>query len=545
MGKSSKRMNQLFFGDCLDVLKSFGDREPFIDLIYIDPPFKSDRNYNLTFYEGTAGDLDAQVEAFKDTWTNVSYRETIAEIEKLNEKLFSILTAFNDWGIVSQSAVAYLTTMSIRIWHMHKFLKDTGSFYLHCDPTMSHYLKTVCDIIFGGENFKNEIIWKRANSHNIKANYFQRLHDVILFYTKSNEYTWNHQYVGYSANQLARYKPDENGRLFTGQDLTMSSVNSTRQFEWRGSRPSPNRSWGASVEQLEQWWEEGKILKKRDGTPRLDGLKVYLDDRNGKLLDDLWTDIDRIGNTSDERLGYPTQKPMALLERIIKASSNENDLVADFFCGCGTSVTVSEKLNRRWLGVDISHFAVNVIEGRLKETFQSNIKKFEVHGFPKDISAARRLASGTQGGRLKFQEWVVVSKLLGVCNKKTGDGGVDGNTSFQIQANKKENVIIEVKSGGANPRDIRSFCNAVTTTNASMGIFVCFQSEITNSMIETANRAGNFYHPSFNHYKKVRIVSVESLFEDDYINRIFPAKPTLYKVANRHTTVGNNQARMF
>ena len=255
--------------------------------------------------------------------------------------------------------------MGIRMLEMCRVLKPKGSIYLHCDPTASHYLKTMMDSIFGEKQFRNEIVWQRTNAHNLKAKYFSKTHDVLLFYSKDKDYTWNRQYTDYSQAQLSRYKKDETGRLYTGRDLTVSS-GGNRNFQWRGSRPSSNRSWGASLEQLERWYTEGRILLKRDGTPRLDGLKVYLDELPGKQIPAIWTDIPRIGNTSKERLGYPTQKPLALLERIIKASSKPDDVILDPFCGCATTCVAAESLQRQWIGIDLSPKAVELVKMRLE-----------------------------------------------------------------------------------------------------------------------------------------------------------------------------------
>ena len=266
---------------------------------------------------------------------------------------------------MTDSDKSYLIYMAVRLIEMHRILKPTGSIYLHCDPTMSHYLKLVMDAVFGKRNFRNEIVWQRTNAHNLKAKYFSKTHDVLLFYSKDKDYTWNKQYTDYSQAQLSRYKKDETGRLYTGRDLTVSS-GGNRNFQWRGSRPSSNRSWGASLEQLERWYTEGRILLKRDGTPRLDGLKVYLDELPGKQIPAIWTDIPRIGNTSKERLGYPTQKPLALLERIIKASSNEGEVVFDSFCGCATTLVAADRLQRDWIGIDISAKAAELVVERIR-----------------------------------------------------------------------------------------------------------------------------------------------------------------------------------
>ena len=346
----------IFEGDNLHILRGI-DSET-IDLIYLDPPFNSNKTYEAPIGSEAAG------AAFKDAWTlsdlDNAWHGELAEHEPA---LYSSISAAEFSH--SKGMKAYLIMMGIRMLEMRRVLKPTGSIYLHCDPTASHYLKAMMDSIFGEKQFRNEIVWQRTNAHNLKAKYFSKTHDVLLFYSKDKDYTWNRQYTDYSQAQLSRYKKDETGRLYTGRDLTVSS-GGNRNFQWRGSRPSSNRSWGASLEQLERWYTEGRILLKRDGTPRLDGLKVYLDELPGKQIPAIWTDIPRIGNTSKERLGYPTQKPLALLERIIKASSKPDDVILDPFCGCATTCVAAESLQRQWIGIDLSPKAVELVKMRLE-----------------------------------------------------------------------------------------------------------------------------------------------------------------------------------
>ena len=343
----------IFTGDNLPIMRGMNSES--VDLIYLDPPFNSNANYAAPIGSEAAG------AEFKDTWTlndvDVAWLDLIeAKHPALNRVIHAAM---------SNSDKSYLIYMAVRLLEMHRILKATGSIYLHCDPTMSHYLKLVMDAVFGRQNFRNEIVWQRTNAHNLKAKYFSKTHDVLLFYSKDKDYTWNKQYTDYSQAQLSRYKKDETGRLYTGRDLTVSS-GGNRNFQWRGSRPSSNRSWGASLEQLERWYTEGRILLKRDGTPRLDGLKVYLDELPGKQIPAIWTDIPRIGNTSKEHLGYPTQKPLALLERIIKASSNEGEVVFDPFCGCATTLVAADRLQRDWIGIDISAKAAELVVERIR-----------------------------------------------------------------------------------------------------------------------------------------------------------------------------------
>lgn len=353
-------MNKLYYGDNLEVLRKY-IKDDTVDLCYIDPPFNSKRNYNQ-IYNNIGTDDKAQAHAFIDTWT--WDEEAIRGYEQITTNYNGVFTKQSIELIIGLSKIlgkgdllAYLISMTLRIAEIYRVLNPTGSFYLHCDPTASHYLKLVLDAIFCSQKgeYQNEIIWLRTNSHNMRTKGYVRSNDTIFLYTKTDQFTFNEQYTAYGEQQLKRFKRDEKGRLYKAENLTFSSANKNRQFEWRGTKPPSNRSWGASLEQLEEYYANGRILLKKDGTPRLDGLKIYLEETKGKPVTTNWTDIDRIGNTSSERLGYPTQKPETLLERIINTSSKVGDLILDAYCGCGTTIAVSERLNRNWIGIDITY----------------------------------------------------------------------------------------------------------------------------------------------------------------------------------------------
>jgi len=252
-----------------------------------------------------------------------------------------------------------------RLILLREILADDGSIYVHLDVRKGHYIKTVLDEVFGEENFQNEIVWERTNAHNMPTKTFARAQDNIFLYSKSDIFHFNKIRQAYGEAQLKRFKRDKDGRLFTGRDLTFSGSSPNRQDEWRGAKPPRGRCWGSSVEQREKWWAEGLILKKKDGTPRLDGLKTFLEDLEGKPINTIWSDLSRIGNTSDERTDYPTQKPEQLLERIIRASSNEGDIVLDCFAGSGTTAMVAEKLRRRWIAMDSGKLAIYSMQMRL------------------------------------------------------------------------------------------------------------------------------------------------------------------------------------
>lgn len=471
--------NQLFFGDNIFILKDLYNEYPkgLIDLIYIDPPFNSKRNYNVLFESIDLSDSTAQKEAFADTWSNISYIDTLSELADLNIHLYNFLKNLENIGI-SLSAVAYLTTMAIRLWYMQKLLKETGSFYLHCDPTMSHYLKIICDLIFGEKNFRNEIIWHYRRWTG-KAEKFQELHDVVLFYTKSKTYTFNVQYTEYTEGSKERKVQGVLHRFKEGEEPYLVS--------------------------------DGEV------------------DEKGVRENDVWQ-IPFIAPSAKERLGYPTQKPEKLLERIIKASSNEGDLIADFFCGCGTSIAVAEKLNRRWLGVDISHLAVRLISNRIgKENI--NIT-FEIHGFPKDLASAKELASNVKGGRLEFEEWVVEFLLHGILNEQRNAMGFDGYRTFDANG-KKCLVMIEVKSGGVTMAQFNHFIKTVSDKNGDIGIFVSFEDQITKNMKVAAKKEGNFEINGNVFCDKIQISTIEDLLDNRFPNIPVSTKEIFKKVVKK------------
>ncbi|MBN1185778.1 MAG: site-specific DNA-methyltransferase [Bacteroidales bacterium] len=476
-------MNRLYFGDNLDILKQLYKEHPegFIDLIYIDPPFNSNRNYNILFESIDMTDTKAQKEAFKDTWSNVTYQDTLEEIHDLDLDLYSFITALDNIRI-SKSIISYLTTMAIRIWYMKKVLKNTGSFYLHCDPTMSHYLKIICDLIFSTEIlFRNEIIWSNESSSGFKTQVkkkYVRGHDTLLFYSSKHAYF-----------NIPR------------QPLADSTIKRYDKIDNKG--------------------EKYKIYYDSDGTER----KQYLTKSQGRKYTDVWTDIPSFQtvNANREWIGYDTQKPEKLLERILLASSKENNIIADFFCGCGTTVAAAQKLNRSWLGVDISHLAIKLISKRLMDTYGKEIRNtYEIFGFPKDLASAHELANGTKKGRLKFEEWIIEIVLHGILNPNRAEPGYDGYLTFNI-GKIKDTVLIETKSGNTNLSQLNHFIKTVENKKAAIGIFVCFSEHITKGMKIAANKSGYYQPKAFkieNKYFKIQLITV-----DDLLNNIMPIIP--------------------
>ena len=346
----------IWTGDNLDILR--GMNSATVDLIYLDPPFNSNKNYEAPVGSKAAG------AAFKDTWTlsdlDVAWIGLVADEQPAVANMIDAAGRTHGKGMQS-----YLCMMAVRLLEMRRVLKPTGSIYLHCDPFASHYLKQLMDAVFGALQFRNEITWKRTTAHN-DARRFGRVQDRLLFYVKSEASSFNRVGGEYSDEQLSRYKYKDEYGLYRAENLTAPHFSPTRTVEWRGVHPGPNRQWRFSLEELERLYAEGRILLRRDGRPRKDGYRSYLNEAPGAVLQDIWTDVE-LGPTARERTGYPTQKPLKLLERIIAASSNEGDMVLDPFCGCATACIAAQNLGRRWVGIDISRKAVELVNTRLKD----------------------------------------------------------------------------------------------------------------------------------------------------------------------------------
>ena len=339
---ASLETNVLYYGDNLDILHGHIPDES-VDLIYLDPPFNSRRQYNVLFRERSGTPSTAQIRAFSDTWhwdrkAETTYQDLILKAPLQVSKAIEALREF----IGSNDVMAYLVMMTVRLVELHRALKPTGSLYLHCDPTASHYLKVMLDTIFGTGNFRNEILWKRTSAHGDSrqgSKHFGRVHDTILRYSKGEAYVWNQQYVEYDGEYIEafyRYTEPETGRRYRLDNLTASRPGGDTLYEWKGVRPYRGRYWAYSRANMEKFEQEGRLVYSKRGFPQY---KRYLDEMPGMPVQDVWVDIPPA--LGKERLGYQTQKPMTLLERIVKASSNEGDVVLDPFCGCGTAVVAA------------------------------------------------------------------------------------------------------------------------------------------------------------------------------------------------------------
>ena len=509
-------MNQLYYGDNLLVLRKHIADES-VDLIYLDPPFNSKRDYNLLFKSPKGQNSEAQIEAFEDTWhwNEQAEREFDELIHQTNTDMAVLMKALRGF-LGENDMMAYLTMMANRLLQLHRVLKSTGSLYLHCDPTASHYLKIVLDGVFGKENFANEVIWKRTttkNDYKQGAVNWPRVHDVILLYHRSTEEArkagrFHQSFEDYDEKTIETFYnfKDADGRRYRLSDLSAPGQGSRGhpQYEFKGV----TRFWRYNKEKMEKLDAEGRIQFRPHGdVPRL---KVYLDDAPGIATGDVWTDVRGMHNLGTEMLGYPTQKPLALLERIILASSNEGDVVLDPFCGCGTAVHGAQKLKRRWIGIDITHLAISLIEKRLKDAFGKRCK-YDVHGTPKDAEAARDLA---KRDKYQFQWWAVslVEAQPFQGKKKGADTGIDGLKFFR-DLDKKEvrKVVVSVK-GGENLKadDIRSLMAVREREGAEVALFISLE-EPTKGMVKDAASAGLYESPNGKKYPRVQLLTIHGL----------------------------------
>ena len=512
-------MNTLYYGDNLDILRNYIPNES-VDLIYLDPPFNSNRTYNVLFKDESGVQSSAQIAAFEDTWhwdlnTESIYKELVTSPD-IPSQVSSMIAALRDF-IGTNQMMAYLTNMTIRLVELHRILKSTGSIYLHCDPTASHYLKLALDTIFGFQNFRNEIIWKRTSAHNDRAQgnvlHLGRIHDVIFFYTKSNNSTRNDVFTPYSEEYLKttyRYK-DEKGRRYRLGDLTGpgGAAKGNPAYEFLGV----TRYWRYSREKMEELYREGRIIQTKPG--RVPAYKRYLDEMSGIPIQDVWDDIPPLQFSSAERLGYPTQKPQSLLDRIIETSSNPGDIVLDPFCGCGTAIASAQALSRQWIGIDITHLAIALIKYRLEDSFPGI--QFEIKGEPESVSSARYLA---EHDRHQF-EWWALSLIRarpgqpdGDRGKKGADRGIDGIINFiDDSSGKPQKAIVQVKSGHVSSAQIRDLVGTMNRTQAPIGIFISLE-EPTKPMLKEAAEVG-FYHSKLwdKDYPRLQIFTIEELLK--------------------------------
>jgi site-specific DNA-methyltransferase (adenine-specific) len=518
--------NKLFYGDNLDVLRRY-IKDETVDLCYIDPPFNSKRNYNQ-IYNNVGKEDKAQAQAFVDTWT----WDTTAE-EGLNE----ILTNYN--GLFTRQTVklitglrevldkgsllAYLVSMTLRIVEIHRVLKPTGSFYLHCDPTASHYLKLILDSVFcsQGGDYINEITWKRSTAKGDAkqgAKHFGRITDIILYYVKdADNYVFNAQYEPYTDEAIARdykYKEENTNRVYrlAPVDGPGGAAKGNPFYEFLGVKGY----WRFSQEKMQKMYEEGRIVKSKTGKTL--SQKMYLDESKGRQIDNFWHDINKISPTSKERLGYPTQKPELLLERIIKTSCNAGNLVLDCYCGCGTTIAVAERLNLNWIGIDITYQSISLMLKRLEDSFgKSVLSNIALNGVPQDLDSAIALANKQDDRtRKEFEKWAILtySNNRAIINEKKGaDKGIDGTAFILHTSQETREVIFSVKSGNLGVSQIRDLRGVIERENAAIGILIVLE-EPTKPMLQECKQAGVYeneiMHQSF---ERLQIVTVREILE--------------------------------
>ena len=500
--------NALYYGDNLDVMRRYIADES-IDLVYLDPPFNSNATYNVLFAEKSGDQAAAQIKAFGDTWHwDQSAEQAYWDVLQRGGRPAEAIKAFRDL-LGENDMMAYLAMMAPRLVELHRVLKATGSIYLHCDSTASHYLKVVMDSIFGVANFRNDIVWKRFNFH-ADARRYGRVYDDLLFYSKTSDLTWNPQYVPLEESYVKSHfgQVDESGRHFRLDNAMAEGQGPPRRFGDVELAPPAGTHWRWSQENIDRLVESGVIVMTSRGRP---SVKRYLDEIEGAVVHAVWTDIPSINSQAKERLGYPTQKPVALLERIIKASSNPGDRILDPFCGCGTTIDASQRLDRRWIGIDITYLAISLIKSRLKDSYGDSVK-YRIIGEPTALTDAEELAHDDP---YQFQWWSLgLVDARPVEQTKGADKGIDGRVYFQDDAKgSTKQVIFSVKAGHVTVSQVRDLIGVLDREKAAIGVLISME-EPTHPMRTEAVTAG-FYEWEWTHQKfpRVQLITVAELLD--------------------------------
>ena len=496
--------NVLYYGDNLDILRQYVQDEA-VDLIYLDPPFKSNQDYNILFAEKNGSQSAAQIRAFEDTWQwDRAAAQAYEQVVEAGGRAAEAMIAFRKF-LGGNDMLAYLSMMAPRLKELRRVLKPTGSIYLHCDPTASHYLKMLMDAVFGPVNFKNEIVWKRTSAHS-DSGACGKTHDVIFLYGKGpKKSTWNRSFQKYDEEYIqSHYRYiDKNGRRYRTDNLTAMGLSGGGYgYEWHGV----TRIWRCPIETMEQLDRDGRIRYTNTGTAEF---IRYLDEMPGVPVQDLWIDLPPINSRAKERLGYPTQKPEALLERIIQASSSKGDVVLDPFCGCGTTINVAQKLKRNWIGIDITHIAIALIKYRLQNTFGNEVA-YKVVGVPVSLPDAENLAKSDP---YQFQAWAV-GHFVGFPHelKRGADKGIDGRLYFHDDASRKtKQIVFSVKAGHVGVAHVRDLRGVIDREKAEIGVLIALQ-EPTKPMREEAADAG-FYESPWGKHPRLQILTVAELLE--------------------------------
>ena len=567
--------NNLFFGDNLDILRQHIADES-VDLIYLDPPFNSNATYNVLFRERSGEESAAQITAFDDTWrwsleSELAYQDVVTQQGGKVGELLAAMRAF----LGQNDMMAYLTMMAQRMVELHRVLKPTGSIYLHCDPTASHYLKLLMDSIFGADNFRNEIVWRRTNAHN-NSRVYGRIHDTVFFYSKSGKYFFNPQMRPYSKGYVtSTFRQEDDNGVYSRADATASGVRTGDSGQpWQGYNPTNSgRHWAIPAYLREELEERGEDLTnlitqevldlalkhdlihlpdREGGQPRI---KQYIARRTGTPLQDIWAyqpytedmlwetneaiDEDVKWTQRNESLGYPTQKPEGLISRIIRTSCPPDGVVMDPFCGCGTAVAAAERLNRRWIGIDITHLAITLIRHRLHDTFGEDLRPYEVVGEPKDLPSAESLALHD---RYQFEWWALglVDARPARDRKKGADAGIDGYINFfDDNSGKPKRIVVQVKSGGVQRNQIATLKSDMAREKADLALFVTLKPP-TGPMQQEALEAG-FYTPEAfpdHNFPRVQILTIEDLLSGAQAEYPRYAPSATFQRAPRHRRRG-------
>ncbi len=564
-------MGTLYYGDNLDILRRYLKDES-VDLVYLDPPFNSAQNYNAFFHEKDGTDAASQIRAFDDTWHwDIETKKAYDAVTEQPGKVSDVMQAFYTF-LGGNDMMAYLTMMSSRLVELRRVLKPTGSLYLHCDPTASHYLKLLCDAVFGHDNYRNEISWKRSQPKSHTTINFSNCRDIILRYTKTQDAVFNKVFGKHDPDYLEKFYrfTDPDGRRYRLGDITNPNKNRPNlTYEFLGVK----RVWRWTKDRMQKAYEQGLIYQSKPGAVPQE--KRYLDEMEGQPVSDDWSDIEHLHGANAEALGYPTQKPVALLERIIQASSNPGDVVLDPFCGCGTTIDAAEKLGRDWIGIDVTQLAISLIKNRLQDTYGSRMKfvsggahaprvsgsapspnppnapdepnaqessptPMPTTGASSAARAARALpetsivriigepttpneaATLAEDDKYQFQWWAL--GLVGarpVEQKKGADHGIDGKILFRDdpKAAKPEQIIIQVKGGKTGVKDVRDLRGVLDREKAAIGILISLQPP--TGPMETEAASAGFYEHKTNRqkYPRLQLRTVKELMEGQGIER--------------------------
>ena len=523
---SAPASNSLYYGDCLEWMRHW-DAET-VDLIYLDPPFNSNADYN-TLYAADGGG-DAQFRAFTDTWTwdDAAADRLSAYLGAVGRPahpaIIGLYKMLGECGML-----AYLTYMAERLEECRRLLKPTGSIYYHCDPTASHYIKTLMDAVFGYRSFRNEIVWKRTNTHSDARHQYPDTSDVLLFYASPSA-AFVRTIVPHDPEYVrSKYRFEDSGGRgrYRLDNMTSPKPRENMMYDWLGW-PHPKNGWRYQRETMQRLHDDGRIHypTTSDGAPdhtKRPQLKRYLDEQSGVVLGNVWTDISPLNSRARERLGYPTQKPAKLLQRVIEASSSPGDLVLDPFCGCGTTIDAARSLDRRWAGIDISSFAVDVMLERLGD------RTIAVYGIPHDLRSAKRLARDDPFG---FETWAI-NRLAGFVpnTKQVADGGIDGRATLAIRPDDWDSTLAlaQVKSGKHSASMLRDFCGVTDKTKAAVGCYITLHPVNTDAARADASGMGRIT-VSGEPYRRMNLWSIADHFDErrpplPHMNNPYTGKP--------------------